>query len=90
VIGRRYRLHTTTVTVLCAWNGRTTDLPVPLFPHIRTRPHAPRNVLLQRADGTVTIRPFRGLVRLREEAGPAGPATSTWSSSADTRRTPPP
>lgn len=89
MIGRRYRLHGTTVTVLCAWNGRTADLPTPLFPLIRTRLHAPRNVQLQLDDGTVTIRPFRGLVRLREEAGPAGSATSTRSSSADTRRTPP-
>jgi hypothetical protein len=89
VIGRRYRLHTTTVTVLCAWNGRTADLPAPRFPYVRTRAHAPRNVQLRLADGTVTIRPFRGLVRLREEAGPAGPASSTRSSSADTRRTPP-
>ncbi|MEZ0095036.1 hypothetical protein [Streptacidiphilus sp. EB129] len=65
MIGRRYRLHTTTVTVLCAWNGRTADLPTPLFPHVSTRPHAPRNVQLLLPDGTVTIRPFRGLARLQ-------------------------
>jgi hypothetical protein len=29
---------------------------------------APRNVLIERADGSLTIRPFRGLRKSREES----------------------
>lgn len=64
VTGRSYRLRGRVVTVTCAWSGRTSDLPAPRFPHVRTRPTAPRNVQLQHADGHREIRPFRGLTRV--------------------------
>lgn len=39
------------------------DLPTPL-PHLKLRPYAPRNVLVQYEDGTRVVRPFRGLRRV--------------------------
>lgn len=41
-----------------------TRLPAPLFPEVRTGTAAPRNVLVERADGTKDVRPVR-LLRLR-------------------------
>jgi len=66
VTGRRYLLRATTVPVTCAWNGRTSDLPPLAFPYLRTRPSAPHNVQLLLPDGSLIIRPFRGLARLTE------------------------
>lgn len=67
MIGRTYlesvigphgkRLLPSPVVVLQRW-GRVD----PEGNHIPT-PGAPRNVLIRRADGTTTIRPFRGLRR---------------------------
>jgi hypothetical protein len=37
--------------------------PPGLFPHIATGPTAPRNVLVERADGTQDVRPVRLLRR---------------------------
>lgn len=49
MIGRCYMLAGEPVVVLARW----------------ANPDAPRNVLLLRPDGTMTVRPFRGLRRLR-------------------------
>lgn len=52
------------VTVLAAWCGkRDPDLARlrALLPLVATRPNGPRNVLIRRADGTTTVRGFRGL-----------------------------
>jgi hypothetical protein len=48
--GRRYLLHGQQVLVLAVGGGRG-------------RPRSPRNALVAFPDGTVTIRPFRGLRR---------------------------
>lgn len=48
---------------LLVWpNQARRDLPAPL-PHVRLRPYPPRNVLIEREDGTRVVRPFRGLRR---------------------------
>ena len=52
MIGRTYLERGSPVVVLARW--------VP--------GGGPQNVLIRRADGTVTVRPFRGLRRPREEA----------------------
>jgi hypothetical protein len=50
MVGRRYLEHGQPVTVLVRWRGN----------------HCPRNVLVERADGSRTVRPFRGLGRVNE------------------------
>ena len=49
MVGRRYLEHGQPVTVLARWRGN----------------HCPRNVLVERADGSKVVRPFRGLRRIR-------------------------
>lgn len=44
--------------------GSSPALPDPVFPLVVTAPAAPRNVLVERADGTRDVRPVRRL-RLR-------------------------
>lgn len=48
MIGRSYLLHGEPVTVRARWLGN----------------HCPRNVLIELSDGSLTVRPFRGLRRL--------------------------
>jgi acetyl esterase len=49
MLGRRYLERGQPVTVLVRWRGND----------------CPRNVLVERADGTKAVRPFRGLRRIR-------------------------
>lgn len=42
------------------------DLPATRFGHVRTSPYPVRNVLVQRADGTRVVRPWRGLAPIKE------------------------
>jgi acetyl esterase len=70
VLGRVYLEHKQPVEVLGRWGAvpaepRTTGVSW-LRPPRRT---APRNVLIRRADGTLVIRPFRGL-RRPPDSGP--------------------
>lgn len=44
--------------------GDTAGLDVPVFPEVRTGRLAPRNVLVERADGTVDVKPVR-LLRVK-------------------------
>lgn len=44
--------------------GKSAGLPVPVFPRVRTAALAPRNVLVEREDGTADVRPVR-LLRCR-------------------------
>ena len=50
--------------------------PVVVVARADFRTGAPRNVLVRRADGTLVVRPFRGLRRAPEALGaaPPGPA----------------
>lgn len=59
ITGRTYLDHGRPVVVLAQW-AHSTGIPVPGVLTART---APRNVLVQREDGTRTVRPFRGLRR---------------------------
>jgi hypothetical protein len=67
IAGRQYLLHGRLVTVTEAWNGTQRDLPSPL-PRLRTKRHSPRNVQVLLPDGTLTIRRFRGLLRVRTDS----------------------
>ena len=60
---RTYLLRGQPVTVLTAWSGKRhpEHTAAPPWLHITTRPTAPRNVLIRHGDGTLTIRPLRGL-----------------------------
>lgn len=39
--------------------GETAGMPDPMFPLVRTTALAPRNVLVEREDGTADVRPVR-------------------------------
>ena len=62
------------VVVLVRWGGQMSqNKPAPAFidaAAIRART-GPRNVLIQRADGTKVVRPFRGLRRTPSDDFPA-------------------
>lgn len=68
VIGRVYRERGQPVTILARWGPPGgmiepcyLDFGVDLRWHLPHRPVAPRNVLVEREDGTRVVRPFRGL-----------------------------
>lgn len=68
ITGRTYLERGSPVTVITAYNARRTpeiNAPWLHFTWPARRPAAgPRNVAIRRADGSTTIRPFRGLTRL--------------------------
>ncbi|MFN2636854.1 MAG: hypothetical protein ABR585_07505 [Gemmatimonadaceae bacterium] len=59
----RYALGGQVVTLLIRPNQRRKDRPAPRFPLPRIGEYAPVNVAIRREDGTVQVRPFRGLRR---------------------------
>lgn len=67
MIGRTYLLRGEPVTVTCAFalpSRARPAAPCPPWLHwVRQPPGAPRNVAIRLPDGTVTVRPFRGLRR---------------------------
>jgi hypothetical protein len=65
VIGRTYLERGQPVTVLVRWHVSRPAADSPGFTFAWHRPPggAPRNVLVERADGSRTVRPFRGLRR---------------------------
>jgi len=50
------------VTVVCRY-GNTAGPAEPIFPHVTTKPLAPRNVHIRRADGHERVVPVRNLRR---------------------------
>lgn len=64
IAGRTYLERGRPVTVLIGWGpGRgDPDITARIFADPPQR-HGPRNVLIRRADGTTTVRGFRGLRR---------------------------
>lgn len=81
MIGRTYLERGRPVTLLQRWGpaireGERTGprvLGTPSGLAIPTHGTGPRNVLIERADGTRVVRPFRGLRRPPEPAQPAPP-----------------
>ena len=65
MIGSVYLERGQPVTVLARWHVSRPAADSPRFTFTWHRPPrgAPRNVLIQRADGSQTVRPFRGLRR---------------------------
>jgi hypothetical protein len=65
--GRTYLLCGEPVHLVCQFvlpSKRNPATPCPPWLHgAATPPGAPRNAAVQHADGTVTVRPFRGLRR---------------------------
>lgn len=64
ITGSTYLERGEPVTVAVAWCGKSNpDLSRlrELLPLVVTRPSGPRNVLIERGDGTTTVRGFRGL-----------------------------
>jgi hypothetical protein len=61
MVGRRYLERGQPVTVLARWAHRPATEDAGIIWHRPPRKNAPRNVLIERADGTRTVRPFRGL-----------------------------
>ena len=65
--GHTYLEHGQPVTVLARWrHSRSAPLPASLVLWLRPPSRSPRNVLIQRADGSKVVRPFRGLRRPKE------------------------
>jgi hypothetical protein len=66
ITGSEYGLRGRSVRVTCQWNGAKNPdaarLRAPL-PLVSTRPNCPRNVMIRRADGSIDVRPFRGLAK---------------------------
>ncbi|TDD01998.1 hypothetical protein [Nonomuraea diastatica] len=58
--------HGQPVTVLVRPRLTRKDLPASRFPFVRTNPYPVRNVLIERADGSRVVRPWRGLVPTKE------------------------
>lgn len=61
IVGRVYLEHGTPVTVIVQWRQqpKVERLNLPGLEALKTT--SPRNVLIERADGTRVVRPFRGL-----------------------------
>lgn len=66
ITGRTYYEHGQPVTILAQWSG--SPVAAGFVQWLRPPRTAPRNVLVQRASGERTVRPFRGL---RKEASRA-------------------
>jgi hypothetical protein len=61
MIGRTYLEHGQPVVVLKRWAVTRPPGPDPVIWIRPPRRNAPRNVLIERADGAQVVRPFRGL-----------------------------
>lgn len=66
ITGRSYLLRGQVVTVLIQWATPRPDPDSPALPLVRLPRTAPRNVLIRHPDGSLTVRPFRGLRRIPE------------------------
>ncbi len=66
ITGRRYLLRGQVVTVLIQWATPRPNPDATALPLVRLARTAPRNVLIRHPDGSLAVRPFRGLRRLPE------------------------
>lgn len=60
MVGRIYLERAMPVVVLARWSVTHAAGPDPVL-WLRPPKGAPRNVLIRRGDGSLTVRPFRGL-----------------------------
>lgn len=67
--GRRYLERGQPITVVAAWRQQRVVERLAL-PHVHTGTSTPRNVRIERSDGSTVVRPFRGLRRTPQEASP--------------------
>jgi hypothetical protein len=72
ITGRTYLERGRPIVVLVRWGDIKAD-PEPAVGSIQllvtTKPYAPKNVLIEREDGTRAVRPFRGLRTVKKEDG---------------------
>jgi hypothetical protein len=61
MVGRTYWERSRPVLVLARWATPPADAPAACTWHRPPRRTGPRTVLVQRADGSLVVRPFRGL-----------------------------
>ncbi|MQA13705.1 MAG: hypothetical protein GEV09_05885 [Pseudonocardiaceae bacterium] len=61
MIGRTYLERGQPVVAVSRWQKPAAEPDSPLVWTRPPRRHAPRNVLIERGDGSRTVRPFRGL-----------------------------
>jgi hypothetical protein len=71
MVGSRYLLHGQPVTVIARW-VKPSPASGGVIWYRPPKPTAPRNVLLEMADGSRTVRPFRGCRRIKEESNGNG------------------
>ena len=70
MIGRTYLERGQPVVVLKRWRHAVGRLHYASLQFARVEPSvAPRNVLIQRADGERVVRPFRGLRKIQDTGG---------------------
>lgn len=62
IVGRTYTERGSSVVVLAQWRQQPASERLHL-PLLRLKTATPRNVLIERTDGTTVVRPFRGLRR---------------------------
>lgn len=68
IAGRTYLLRGEPVTVRIGWRQQRRSERLTCLPLVSTRTWTPRNVLVEHADGSRTVRPFRGLRRPAADA----------------------
>lgn len=68
VTGRTYLEHGRPVVVLIRWGNSKPGPDEPVMPLLRLTRGAPRNVKIQREDGSIAVRPFRGLRKIEEKS----------------------
>ena len=66
MIGRTYLERGKPVTVLTRWRQAEPCAVPPWFIWDHKDRPSPRNVLVRRADGSLAVRPFRGLRKIKE------------------------
>jgi hypothetical protein len=67
MLGRTYMERGKPVTVLIRWQHSAGVAGGWVTWHRPPKPHAPRNVAIERGDGSRDIRPFRGLRKPKED-----------------------
>lgn len=67
MIGRTYLLRGERVVVVVTWRQQPKAERMPEVPHLNLRPWTPKNVMVRLPDGSLVVRPFRGLRRIPDD-----------------------